>query len=142
MTLKTLSLVGSLSIEMEISQVPPPWTALPSNVNAIGWFTGRLFIAEMLYDEGLSGEALQGKSEPSALSGELSRLATLKGTGEDIFMWALATLRRARRTTAMKPKLKRKAMVGMLRWWVSMMVGGMFVGSVSVDGEMLIRLAG
>jgi hypothetical protein len=115
-------------MEMDSSQVPPPWVALPSNVNAIGLSTGRLFIAEMLYAKGLVEEALQGKSEPSASSGELLRLATLKGTGEVIFMWALAILRRARTRTATKPKLKWKAMVVMLRWWVSMMVVGEFVG--------------
>jgi hypothetical protein len=49
---------------------------------------------------------LQGKSLPSALSGELSRLATLKGTGDAILTCALATPMRPRAKMAQALMLK------------------------------------
>jgi len=52
--------------------------------------TGILFNADTLYEDGLFGSALQGKLILVAWSGELSRLATLNGTGDAIFICALA----------------------------------------------------
>lgn len=127
MTLKTLSAVGSLSMEMESSQVPPSWVAEPSKLSRTGSLTGILFIAEMLYEDGLLGDDLHGKSEPSALSGELSRPATLKGTGDDIFMWALAT---PKRPMAMSLRILRIEVMSLVI--VSVFVDG--VVDCAVDG--------
>lgn len=82
-----------------------------------------LFIAEMLYEAGLSLEALQGKSLPSDLRGELSRLATLNGTGDTIFMCALATPKRVMAKTPQVLRFK-----GMLMFdagvWVRVILAG------------------
>lgn len=96
MTLNTDCFVGFLSKLIDTWQVPPSCGALPAKLRRIGLSTGISFIAETLYEVVLPGTALQGKSPPVAWRGELSRLATLNGTGDAIFICASASPRKPR----------------------------------------------
>jgi hypothetical protein len=86
----------------------------------MGLSTGSSFVAEMLYEDG--EDALQGKSLPSALRGELSRLATLKGTGDAILTCALATPMRPRARIAQVLRVEGILMGDVLRCWVEVVV--------------------
>jgi hypothetical protein len=120
-TLNTDCFVGFPSKVIDNWQVPPPCIALPARSRRIGLSTGSSFIAEILYDDALPVD-LQGKSLPSALSGEFSRLATLKGTGDTIFTCALATPRRAKARMPQELMLKGMSMSGGVWWCVVMRV--------------------
>jgi L-fucose mutarotase/ribose pyranase (RbsD/FucU family) len=90
----------------------------------------------MLYADGV--DALQGKSLPSALSGELSRLATLKGTGDAILTCALVTPMRPRAKMAQALMLKGMSMGVVARVVVEVVVVDAVVPD-EVVGEVVLE---
>jgi hypothetical protein len=62
------------------------------------------------------------------LRGELSKVSTSKGIGEDIFIWALTSPKSAKARTPWKLKLKSMVVRVVVRMVV---IGGMSVGALS-----------